>query len=171
MGGGEKGRKLNVRPADEFANSPHVYVVDLYYALGASAAYDRRIFDYFGPVPDIAIVEDSVMPFRARLLGQVVKSDEVLVWLPPGGMSYVKEGEMPAKFRRFLNEIHYSNAKAFLIDLRKVDVPGKRRLVMVCLLLLVRNYLLKIGLGGIVKFTRPMLRSHVVPVIKLFLPR
>ncbi|NNJ68370.1 MAG: glycosyltransferase family 2 protein [Boseongicola sp.] len=171
MRDGTEGRHLNVRPPHEFANSPHVYVVDLYYALGASAAYDRRIFDFFGPVPNAAIVEDSVMPFRARLLGQVLKSEEILVQLPPGGMSYVEEGELPGEFRCMLNEIHYGNAKSFLADLRKVQVPGQRRLVMICMLLLVRNYMLKAGFEPALTATKPMLRAHVVPVLKRLLPR
>ena len=81
------------------------------------------------------------------------------------------DGEMPVEFRRMLNEIHYGNAKGFLADLRKVQVPGKRRLVMVCMLFLVRNYLLKAGFERALTVTKPILRSHVVPVLKRFLPR
>ena len=41
------------------------------FALGASMAWTRAVFDRFGPIDERAVVEDSVIPFRATVLGGV----------------------------------------------------------------------------------------------------
>lgn len=47
---------------------------------GASASYDVRLFRDFRPIPNDAIYEDSILLFRALLLGHMVRLNEVLVW-------------------------------------------------------------------------------------------
>lgn len=47
--------------------------------LGASQAWHRSVFDFFGPMNESVIREDAVIPFRAALSGTVVYIDEPLV--------------------------------------------------------------------------------------------
>ncbi|MBL0029991.1 MAG: hypothetical protein IPO95_13355 [Rhodanobacteraceae bacterium] len=47
---------------------------------GASASYDLRLFREFPPIPKNAIYEDSILLFRALLLGHVARLNEPLVW-------------------------------------------------------------------------------------------
>jgi glycosyltransferase involved in cell wall biosynthesis len=46
---------------------------------GASAAWDRTVFDVFGPLPDGAVHEDYTFEFRAALLGKIAWTTECLV--------------------------------------------------------------------------------------------
>lgn len=48
------------------------------YVLGACHAWHRKVFDVFGPLPNITM-EDVAIPPRAMLLGRVVRIDKVLV--------------------------------------------------------------------------------------------
>ncbi len=50
-----------------------------YSVLGASQCYAREVFERFGPMLPEVINEDSVIPFRAALLGTVAYVDEPLV--------------------------------------------------------------------------------------------
>lgn len=47
--------------------------------LGATLAFDRRVFDVFGPLPAKNIYEDVVVPYRAALFGEVTFVDQDLV--------------------------------------------------------------------------------------------
>jgi glycosyltransferase involved in cell wall biosynthesis len=47
--------------------------------LGCSHAWDRQVFDVFGPIDEAVINEDIVIPFRAALLGKICFIDESLV--------------------------------------------------------------------------------------------
>ena len=49
--------------------SPLNIVCNRLYAIGASAAWSREIFDRFGPLKPYTIGEDGVIPMRAALLG------------------------------------------------------------------------------------------------------
>jgi glycosyltransferase involved in cell wall biosynthesis len=48
------------------------------FAHGCSHAWHRKVFDIFGPLPNISI-EDVIIPSRSMLLGKVVRIDKVLV--------------------------------------------------------------------------------------------
>lgn len=48
-------------------------------ALGCAHAWDRRIFELFGPMDEDVLQEDIVIPFRAALLGEVQFVSESLV--------------------------------------------------------------------------------------------
>lgn len=48
-------------------------------AVGCSSAWDRRLFQIFGPLPDFLHEEDVVLPFRALLASGVADSDEAVV--------------------------------------------------------------------------------------------
>lgn len=47
--------------------------------VGCAHAWDRRVFDVFGPIPTDVVKEDNVIPLRAALLGSVRYVDEDLV--------------------------------------------------------------------------------------------
>ncbi len=47
--------------------------------LGATHAWRREVFDFFGPLDERVIREDAAIPFRSALLGDVCYLDEVLV--------------------------------------------------------------------------------------------
>jgi glycosyltransferase involved in cell wall biosynthesis len=47
--------------------------------LGASHAWNRSVFDVFGPLPAGMDIEDWVIPFRSGLIGKIVYVNEVLV--------------------------------------------------------------------------------------------
>jgi glycosyltransferase involved in cell wall biosynthesis len=47
--------------------------------LGCAHAWDRRVFDMFGPLQEEVFNEDMVIPFRAALVGEVKYIDEFLV--------------------------------------------------------------------------------------------
>jgi glycosyltransferase involved in cell wall biosynthesis len=49
------------------------------HGIGATAVWHRDIFDLFGPITETGIFEDSVLLFRARLIGEVSYIDERLV--------------------------------------------------------------------------------------------
>lgn len=46
--------------------------------IGCAHAWDRAVFDVFGPLPDDIVQEDVAIPFRASLLGRVAYIDECL---------------------------------------------------------------------------------------------
>jgi glycosyltransferase involved in cell wall biosynthesis len=52
---------------------------DKWIASGCSQAWDRTVFDTFGPLPNSAVAEDAVMAFRSALLGKVAYVDKGLV--------------------------------------------------------------------------------------------
>lgn len=41
------------------------------YVMGATGAWNRKIFDFFGPITQPTTAEDVVIPFRALLLGKI----------------------------------------------------------------------------------------------------
>ena len=47
--------------------------------LGCSHAWDRRVFDLFGPIHTEVINEDMVIPFRSAMIGEIKFVDESLV--------------------------------------------------------------------------------------------
>jgi hypothetical protein len=49
------------------------------HGIGATAVWHRDIFDLFGPITETGIYEDSVLLFRARLIGEVSYIDDRLV--------------------------------------------------------------------------------------------
>jgi glycosyltransferase involved in cell wall biosynthesis len=46
---------------------------------GATHAWNRRVFEVFGPLPATVNYEDWVIPFRSGLIGRIVYVDDVLV--------------------------------------------------------------------------------------------
>lgn len=104
--------------------------------IGATAAWDRELFDRFGPIPDNCHVEDGVLFFRAALLDGIAFIDEPLVRYRTGGVSR-RRPRSPGydylygdriKFARWrMNNVH-----AFLTDLEEVEIPRKDACVAFC---------------------------------------
>jgi glycosyltransferase involved in cell wall biosynthesis len=104
--------------------------------IGATTAWDRGIFDHFGPIPDDCGVEDGVLFFRAVLLGEVAYLDEPLMRYRTGGFSR-PDPRTPGHDYLYGDRIKFmrwrvTNARAFLRDLGKVDIAGKAELERVC---------------------------------------
>ena len=104
--------------------------------IGATTAWDRGIFDHFGPIPEDCEVEDGVLFFRAALLGEIAYLDEPLLRYRTGGFSR-PDPRTPGYDYLYGDRIKFmrwrvSNARAFLRDLEKVDIPRKAELVRVC---------------------------------------
>lgn len=60
------------------------------YILGASTAWSRKLFEVFGPLGNGITVEDTIIPFRASLLGRIeYLPNELLKWRV-GGASTMK---------------------------------------------------------------------------------
>ena len=88
--------------------------------LGASHAWDRRIYDLFGPILSETVQEDRVISLRSKLLGQIVYTEKPLVL-------YRRHSENVSGF--FPSELNKEKYRNYLI--RKI----KTRIVIY------RNYL------------------------------
>ncbi len=107
------------------------------YVLGAASAWTRDLFDRFGPIDESAIVEDTVIPFRAAVLGEVGYVDAPLVRYRVGGISGLVEGRsfgwnMMYGQRLRLIKLHMGTRRAILRDLEAVDFPGKAACMREC---------------------------------------
>lgn len=83
--------KANSQHSLEYMANHQVSVV------GSAHAWHRKLFDIFGPMDEHAVSEDVILPFRAKLLGEVLAVDDVLVlrrhhagniWLHPTGSDF-----------------------------------------------------------------------------------
>jgi glycosyltransferase involved in cell wall biosynthesis len=71
------------------------------HALGASSAWHRQLFDRFGPIAESNVLEDQVLLFRARLLGNVSYIDDRLVrYRRDLGLSFQSKDDTEMKLRR-----------------------------------------------------------------------
>ncbi len=77
------------RPPERVRKAPTgaTFIRDRGFVIGATAGWDRRVFDCFGPLGKGLSAEDRVVPFRATLLGDVVYVDMALVGHRQGGIS------------------------------------------------------------------------------------
>ena len=116
------------------------------YAGGAATAYSRRIFEHFGPVPSMAAVEDHVLPFRARYLGDICFIDETLLHLRPNGLSW-SEGALDRSAKRKQEKRRALNFRAYLVDLDKMSFEGKSAVSRYCRLQIAKDRLNNSGLG------------------------
>ena len=93
----ESGSSVGIRTSDEAIvrdPTPFVIVSGGHCILGASLSWDRDVFDSFGPLGPGLSVEDTTIPFRAALLGEIAYVEEPLV-------KYRQAGMTSAKFSRF----------------------------------------------------------------------
>jgi glycosyltransferase involved in cell wall biosynthesis len=96
------------------------------WCVGATMAWHRDVFDYFGPIPADAPHEDTFILLRAALLGNVVYLDEPLVRKRKGGIrnpiGNCKINPSSYKARLISNKAVF---KSFLIDIEKS--PSNRK--------------------------------------------
>ena len=86
----EDSRILGVRTMHEDVirdPTPFVIASGAHYILGATLSWDRDVFDKFGPLGSDLGVEDTIVPFRAALLGEIGYVEEPLVKYRMVGMS------------------------------------------------------------------------------------
>lgn len=86
----EGGRMIGIRTSPKAMTddpSPVSIASDRNYILGATLAWDRLVFDEFGPLGPGLSVEDTIIPFRAALLGGIGYVDEPLIKYRTGGVS------------------------------------------------------------------------------------
>ena len=105
--------------------------------IGATALYDRRIMEVFGPIPDWCGVEDGPQFFRAGLLGEIAYVDAPLVRYGVGGLSdppKVSPGRRYLRGHRMTRMAWWvGNARSFLRDLERVgEVPDRAEIERLC---------------------------------------
>jgi len=133
------GRALDIaRPPERVIRdpSPATLIRDLGFVIGATAAWDRAIYDRFGPIGADIGVEDRVLPFRAGLIGEILYLDAPLVRWRIGGLS---EGAARMTGRDYLYGISHRLRKwTAAIDAHvlarhgDLDYPGKDGIEAVC---------------------------------------
>jgi len=110
--------------------------------IGATAAWDRELFERFGPIPATCHVEDGVLFLRAALLSGVAFVEEPLVRYRTGGVSRLRP-RSPGYDYLYGDRIKFArwrldNARAYLQDLALVDLPEKAACVATCMELIER---------------------------------
>ncbi|MBA2441555.1 MAG: glycosyltransferase [Rubrobacter sp.] len=94
--------------------------------LGGGHSWDRAVFDVFGPLPEDVVCEDTTIPFRAALLGEVSFLDRRLirhrrhdtnVWSPREG-HLGKELEQFVEHQARIRRTFRKNCESWLCDLR-----------------------------------------------------
>lgn len=96
--------------------------------IGAAAAWDRRVFERFGPIPPFCEVEDAPLFFRAALLGRIVHLDAPLVRYRVGGLSD-RSQVSPGHDHLYGDRMKYAcwkvaKARSFLRDMEREPFPG-----------------------------------------------
>lgn len=123
---GDAGQELGLRaPAAEIIAdpSPLTIVRTGQNCIGATAAWNRALFDRFGPLPEFAEIEDGPMFFRAALLDSVHYVSAPLVRYRFGGLS--QTASLPSG-REFLygalaksKRWRHANTRCFFQDMAK----------------------------------------------------
>lgn len=88
--------------------------------LGASHAWSREIFDFFGPIHPGIVCEDRVLPLREILLGEIVELDRPLVKyrVHTAGISQVKSDQSLEVFSNYQRKM-WKQTLASLVCYRK----------------------------------------------------
>ena len=134
----EGGLKEIKRPSQRIIDSPTATAIicERLFVIGAAAAWDRDIYDTFGPLGTKVATEDRILPFRAALLGHLAYLDESLVYWRDGGVS---EGSDRLTGHAFLYGIWHRGRKwALMIDqhildyYKNIPYPEKAKIETVC---------------------------------------
>ena len=72
--------------------------------LGASQAWDRTVFETFGPLPESIRAEDYALEFRSALLGKIAYVDEPLVRYRRHGSTIMGDDSVVADLPRFTRD-------------------------------------------------------------------
>lgn len=117
--------------------TPHTIAAGCLYVLGATASWDRAVFDVFGPISPGVSTEDIVIPFRAAILGRIAYVSQKLVKHRTGGVSGVRSGGGAAhdylyglshKARKWQSEVDFYVLKRF----RDVTYSRKAEVEAIC---------------------------------------
>ena len=119
---------------------------------GATALWDREVFDTFGPISELSPVGDGPMFFRATLLGQTAFIDEPLVLWRTGGISFSagekKQRDHFSRQRMFRLRSRVGRAHAYIEDVKKTDTPSKNDIIAACEEILESKEAWEIDLAG-----------------------
>lgn len=101
---GLAGELLNVEPPIDVEQelTAHWMAARQAGVLGATIGFTRDLIDFFGPLPASLTAEDSVLPFRAALLGRIVVVNEKLVdyRVHPDNLSALHQSPDRSEIRR-----------------------------------------------------------------------
>lgn len=75
--------------------------------LGATAGYEKCVFDYFGPIDERAKQEDGVISFRALLMGELLYIDQCLVKYRRHGRALSNNRSYSSRIYLLKNEYYY----------------------------------------------------------------
>lgn len=123
---------------------------------GATAAYNRDLYNCFGPIPKGVLHEDGVLAFRALLLGSIVYINEPLTnyRVHMGSISYGQNYKHVVKLQK--NEYKYLRAQ--LNDAKMIN--SKRGVIRKVRYLLFCSYIKRFI------FSIPFLNTIVVGLLK-----
>ena len=135
----EAGRRIGTRTAEPLlveAPTPANLIGRRLRVFGAAAAWDREIFDRFGPLgPDLE-VEDTVLPFRAAVLGDIVYVDRELIRWRAGGISWRETAPATRALlygvERRMDRWRAQACRHILERFADADYPGKAEVEAVC---------------------------------------
>lgn len=97
--------------------------------LGATHAWDARIFTIFGDLPETVRWEDWVIPFRAALLGRIQYVDEVLVLYRRHAANEAlgQDGHLASKDAWTRNIVRRSEEELLVLESHLKDIETSRR--------------------------------------------
>lgn len=143
------GRQVDREPID--GHSPLALLRDKPSISGASMAWDREVFDVFGPLGTTPVFEDYPICLRAATIGDVAYVDEPLLHYRLGGLSsgsvepmgwYALYGHR----QRFIGW-HLSFSKRYVRDLEKITAEGREQVRAQCLKN-IRDFSCELDLAG-----------------------
>lgn len=111
--------------------TPLRIVTDSLHARGAALSWSRELYDKFGPMLETAIADDSILPFRAAVLGEIAYIDEPLVYHRIGGYSWLDKTKNQRQEKMYgrrlkLYESHIESKRAILHDLENINIEEKK---------------------------------------------
>lgn len=142
--------------------------------IGATHAWTKRCFDFYGPIRSTVSREDRVIGFRSIMLGGVEYIDFPLVRYRLSGMSNTCYGVSNDRVIERETQMYIEELTQNFIDVCKLKSPNPetideigesyRRVIDVYLAKSGKNYSLLFYLGRIVRFSRANLR-HILECI------
>jgi glycosyltransferase involved in cell wall biosynthesis len=104
--------------------------------VGASLAWDRELWDVFGPIAPVAIFDDFPTCFRASLIGDIHYIDEPLLNYRTGGISSRADAEHGENylygFRIKSHRWHRSFWLRYLEDMKTIQPPDYAECKRLC---------------------------------------
>lgn len=109
---------------------PHQAAIAAVGCYGASCAWNKEMFEIYGPMTEAGSYGDLVSTYRAKLLGRLAHVDEPLVLYREGGVSDVAQlsAEQREAYKIKRQEIQLSVLRQRLLDTRTA-AAGRRQLI------------------------------------------